>query len=174
MSTHVSPSQSKEKKVYIRSSNQWVTVPEDYYKFHIRECDTYRKRMHGRGECICPQSKWWICDMDCMTCEYHTAGCWLSMDTPMETSSGETTSFADTLPDSVACIEEAVSDKILIQALLEALNELDPEGRRMCELFMQGYSEREAAAAMNVARSTFKRHWAAIQVLLADKLKDYR
>ena len=39
--------------------------------------------------------------------------------------------------------------------LYQKLQELDPEGRRICELIMEGKSERDIASALGVSRNTY-------------------
>lgn len=58
-------------RIYIKSTREWVEVPEETYKEHIRYFDTFRKRQQSRGECACPKSRFWLCDGDCLTCEFH-------------------------------------------------------------------------------------------------------
>ena len=51
--------------------------------------------------------------------------------------------FLDDMPDESAAIAEILEDVELLRALYAKLNELDPEGRLICQLVMQGKSERE-------------------------------
>ena len=44
-------------RIYIKSTREWVEVPEETYREHIRHYDTFRKRQQSRGECACPRSK---------------------------------------------------------------------------------------------------------------------
>lgn len=71
------------RRIYIRSQRRWQEVPEDVYQEHIRFHDTYRHRMQGRGLCCCPRNKWWVCDADCLTCEYRNADVIASLDSPI-------------------------------------------------------------------------------------------
>ena len=80
----------------------------------------------------------------------------------------------ETLADESQLIEAIVEDAVLLEELLQALEELDPEGKKMCRLIMEGCSERQAADVMNMARSTFKRHWDRVKEILAERLKDYK
>lgn len=76
--------QSKEpRRIYIRSQCRWQEVPEEVYQEHIRFHDTYRHRMQDRGLCCCPRNKWWVCDADCLTCEYRNADVIASLDSPI-------------------------------------------------------------------------------------------
>lgn len=92
--------------------------------------------------------------------------------TPLKTR--KETSLLDTLASDDASAASIVEEAELLTALYQRLQELDPDGRRMCELIMQGKSEREAAEDMQMARSTFKRRWNTVKELLREQLKDYR
>ena len=54
--------------------------------------------------------------------------------------------------DHQADIEEIVAGRIMLEDLFRALDELDPDGRLMCELFSQGMSEREMTQVFGVSR----------------------
>lgn len=79
MSNKENKSKNNTRRIYIRSQRRWQEVPEEVYQEHIRFHDTYRHRMQDRGLCCCPRNKWWVCDADCLTCEYRNADvirCW--------------------------------------------------------------------------------------------------
>ena len=64
--------QNKEEQkryIYLKAEKKWVEVSEEYYKEHIRFYDTFRKRQQSHGQCICPKSKFWLCDGDCCNCK---------------------------------------------------------------------------------------------------------
>ena len=75
--------------IYIRSQRRWQEVPEKVYQEHIRFHDTYRHRMQNRGFCCCPRNKWWVCDADCLTCEYRNADVIASLDAPIDEESDD-------------------------------------------------------------------------------------
>lgn len=128
------------------------------------------KQMQKLGRCTCPKSKIWSCDADCMVCEYCAAGNQVSLDTPI--SDDEELTLGDTLADEAPSPESIAMDRALLEALYQELDELDPEGRRICELLMH-HSERESAEIMKISRSTFKRHWAKVKEQLFEALKDW-
>ena len=59
------------------------------------------------------------------------------------------------MPDDAPAIAEVLEDAELLRALYAKLNELDPEGRLICQLIMKGKSERECGKAMGLSRNTF-------------------
>lgn len=96
------------------------------------------------------------------------------MDMEMGDSEEDGITLHETLADESQLIESIVEDAVLLEELLQALEELDPEGKKMCRLIMEGCSERQAADVMKMARSTFKRHWDRVKEILAERLKDYK
>ena len=58
--------QSKQYRIYLKSTKEWVEVPEEFYREQTRYYDTFRHRMQEHGQCSCPKSKFWLCDGDCL------------------------------------------------------------------------------------------------------------
>jgi len=54
----------------------------------------------------------------------------------------------DDMKDDTADIQSIAEDHDLLCALYQKLQELDPEGRRICELIMEGKTERDIASIM--------------------------
>ena len=110
--------------------------------------------------------------MNCAECEFSChPGNVVSIDSEIGDGS-DACPLADAIPDGSIDIEETIMLTDLLKALYAELENLDPEGKRICELLMQ-HSEREAAVIMGMSRSAFKRHWAKIQAILQNKLKEY-
>lgn len=133
--------QSKEYRIYIKESKSWVDVNRDFYTNYYREINAYRKRQQEHGRCVCPASKRYICDMDCLTCPYAKAGDQLSLDNTVSDGDENEKSWLDGVPDESAAIAEVLQDTELLNALHAKLNELDPEDRLICQLIMEGKSE---------------------------------
>lgn len=173
MTTNENQKSTREYKIYIHSSKTWVVVTEEQYRAYYRDIWATRKRAQAHGQCMCPKSKTWMCNGDCLACEFHAAGDNLSLDYAVEDGEGNRKCWADNLQDDTPDVQSIVEDFELLCALHQKLEELDPESHRICELIMEGLSEREAAVSMNMARSTFKRHWDKVKSELADYLKMY-
>lgn len=62
--------ESKKYRIYDKTTKQWYEIPEDQYREYDRWRTALRKRMQYRGECFCPRSKWWLCDGNCLDCEF--------------------------------------------------------------------------------------------------------
>lgn len=101
------------------------------------------------------KSKTWMCDGDCLACEFRAAGDNLSLDYAVEDGEGNQKSWADDLPDDTPNAQSIMEDRELLCALYQKLQELDPEGRRICELIMEGKSERDIASSLGVSRNTY-------------------
>ena len=162
-----------QRQIYLKSTKEWVFVSEDFHKQYFRDVDTYRRNEQRHGRCSCPRNKWWLCDMDCLNCEFYCGSGQLSLDAEMATKNGDHVTLADTAVVDTATPESIIADQVLLDALWQELDALDPEGRHICEL-LSHLSEREAAKTMGLKRSTFKRHWAKVKALLAKKLSDFR
>lgn len=163
-------SENNQRKIYIRSTKTLVPVTEEVYFAYYRPIWCLQKEAQKNGQCMCPKSKLWICDGDCVMCEYHAAGNTISLEAPLENADGDEFSLIDTLEDPTSSFADILVDRLLLERLLDELAEQDPEGKRICELIMDGLSEREAAITLNMARSTFKRRWAAIRDKLARQI----
>ena len=66
-----------------------------------------------------------------------------------------------------------LTEKELLNTLYEELDRLDPDGRRICELIMQGKTEREIAAGMGKRQSTVNYQKRRVLSILREALKDY-
>ena len=147
--------QSKQYRIYIKESKRWGDVNKELYTDYYRDINAFRKRQQEHGRCVCPASKRYLCDMDCMTCPYAKAGDQLSLDKTVNDGEGNERSWLEDMPDDAPAIAEVLEDAELLRALYAKLNELDPEGRLICQLIMKGKSERECGKAMGLSRNTF-------------------
>ena len=164
--------QNQEYRIYINESKSWVDVNKEFYTNYYRDINTYRKRQQEHGRCICPASKRYLCDMDCLTCPYAKAGDQLSLDNTISDGDGNEKSWLDDMSDESAAIAEVLEDTELLHALYAKLNELDPEGRLICQLIMQGKSERDCGKEMGLSRNTFVYRRDKLFKKLRSELKD--
>ena len=148
MKTNENQKSTREYKVYIHRLKTWVEVTEEQYYAYYRDIWATRKRAQAHGQCMCPKSKTWMCDGDCLACEFRAAGDNLSLDYTVEDGEGNQKSWADDLRDDTPDAQSIMEDRELLCALYQKLQELDPEGRRICELIMEGKSERDIASIM--------------------------
>ena len=93
--------QSKEYRIYIKEFKSWVDVNKEFYTNYYRDINAYRKRQQEHGRCVCPASKRYLCDMDCLICPYAKAGDQLSLDNTVSDSDGNEKSWLDDMPDLI-------------------------------------------------------------------------
>ena len=106
--------QSKQYRIYIKGSKSWVDVNKEFYTNYYRDINAYRKRQQEHGRCVCPASKRYLCDMDCMTCPYAKAGDQLSLDNTVSDGEGNEKSWLDDMPDESAAIAELMEDTFFV------------------------------------------------------------
>lgn len=155
MESYDNKQQNRNYKIYLPHTNEWVPVTEEVYFEYYRPIWRIQKQAQKNSQCVCPKSKLWRCDGDCAVCRYRAAGNTLSLDAPMENADGDEMCLQDTIADPDAAFADIVLDSIFLGQLLDELAEHDPDGKHICELIMSGKSERECAAALNMARNTF-------------------
>lgn len=155
-----------QRKIYIRSTKQWVHVTEEIYREYYRPIWRLQKEAQKNGQCVCPKSKLWICDSDCATCEYRATGNTISLDAPIENGDGNEFSLTDTIEDPNSNFSDILVDRLLLEQLLDELTECDPEGKRICELIMQGSSKEEIADTL---QSEFGGNWYKSKAVYREK-----
>ena len=94
-------------------------------------------------------------------------------DNTVSDGEGNEKSWLDDMPDESAAIAELMEDAELLRALYAKLNELDPEGRLICQLIMEGKSERDCGKEMGLSRNTFVYRRDKLFQKLRSELKDY-
>jgi len=70
-------------------------------------------------------------------------------------------------------IAELVVDKLLLEELYAALEELDPDNRRIMELFSIGKSEREIAVDIGLSQKAINKRKTKLFSQLRERLKDF-
>jgi len=161
------------RKVYLKDLHQWVPVSKTDFDNYYRDINTYRRRQQEHGRCVCPASKRYLCDMDCCSCRFHSGGDELSLDYTVADDDGNEMSWLDDLADDAPSIQLILEDRDLLNSLHARLDELDPDGRRICELIMQGCPERTAAEKLGLSRNTYVYRRDKLLTLLRETLRDY-
>lgn len=144
-----------EKKIYSKVQKQWFSVSEKFFRDYVKSNDSFRKKAQRHGCCKCPKDKWWLCDTDCANCEYQTAGDCLSLDFVYPNEIGEEITMLDMLDNPSECLEEIVTDKIILNQLFNHLAELMPEAKTIGELRSKGMTDSQIANTIGVKRTTF-------------------
>lgn len=174
MKSQDNQNQSNERKIYIKDLHQWVPVSKTDYDNFYRDINSYRRRQQEHGRCVCPASKRYLCDMDCWTCRFRKAGDELSLDYTITDDDGNEKSWLDDLADDAPSAQSILEERELLDTLLSKLEELDPDGHRICELLLQEKSEREIADIMGISRqSTVNYKKKKAFETLREHLRDY-
>ena len=173
MKTNENQKSTREYKVYLHRHKAWVEVTEEQYYAYYRDIWATRKRAQAHGQCMCPKSKIWICDGDCPTCEFRAAGDNLSLDYTVDDGEGNQRSWVDDLSDDTSNAQSIMEDRELLCALYQKLQELPSEGRRICELIMEGKSERDIASTLGISRNTYTYRRDKLLRLLREQLGMY-
>ena len=164
--------QSKSKRIYLKATRQWVEVSEEYYRDHTRHYDALRKRQQSHGQCVCPKNKFWLCDGDCLVCEFRRAGDMHSLDFTVENEDGDICSPLDAIPDPASSIEEVICDKAELDHLFDRLNELMPEAVQIGKLRQGGLTDEAIAKIVGIKRTTFRSRLDKAKAQLAVEFPD--
>lgn len=172
MKNSTNQGQPKNKDFYdgawhLNIEDQVVEVTEEVYRAYKQPLWAERKREEREKRCIISNGKGKTkrCMEDCSTCDKQRTGSTLSLD-----------KFSDggfDVPDLVN-IDELVEDKLLLEELFAALDELDPENRRIAELFSMGKTEREIAKYIGCSQKTVNNRKPKIFAQLREALKDWK
>ncbi len=84
----IKENQRKQYSIYVKESKSWVDVNKEFYTNYYRDINAYRKRQQEHSRCVCPASKRYLCDMDCLSCPYTKAGDQLSLDNTVNDGEG--------------------------------------------------------------------------------------
>lgn len=155
----MSPRRKPEsKKVYLPACDEWVDVEDEIYYEYYRPIWAHRKRMQSHGRCACPKGKLWVCDADCGRCSFSVGGDARSLDFEYDDGEGGAYTLADTLADESPDVQSIIENRELLDALFRKLDDLDPEGKRICELLLEDKSEREIAMEMGFKSQSSVNH----------------
>jgi len=156
-----------ENQRYIPINEQQIPVTEESYRAYKRPAWAERKRKEREQRCIISNGKGGTkrCTGDCSKCDKQRIGSVLSLDSLTEESGFE--------PSDTIDISELVADKLLFKELYKALEELDPENRRIMKLYAVGKSEREIADAIGLSQKAINKRKTKLFALLQKRLKDF-
>lgn len=159
----ISANKNQQPFIYIRSTGEKVPVTKEVRDAYYGEAARIRMKEQAHGRCVCPQSKVWACDGDCLTCEYHRTGDLASLDLPI--GENEESTLMDTVPSEAPSIESIIEDRDLLDRLFARLRELDPDANIIISMWRENWkvSDRAIAEALGRPQRTF-----------ADQMKRYR
>lgn len=155
------------KQYYLTIDGLEVTVSEEVYRAYKRPIWAEHKRNDRQKLCQVSDGKGGLkrCTEDCSKCSRTKEGSYLSLDGLEEAGY----SVEDWSQDVV----EIVAEKVLLEELFKALEELDPNSHRICKLLMEGCSKREIARIMSIPQSSFEYQFKKLMVSLRERLENY-
>jgi DNA-directed RNA polymerase specialized sigma24 family protein len=172
MSTKENQNKTRVYKVYIPRLKEWVDVTKEQYYGYYRDIWATRKRAQAHGQCMSPRSKLWLCDGDCLVCQYRAAGDTLSLDYTYENENGEEFTMLDKLEDETVRIEDIVTDKVILEQLFHRLDAIMPDARHIGELRLAGLTDTEIANFLGMPRTTFRSRIKRAEEILKREFSD--
>lgn len=157
---------------FIKIDGKPIPVNEKVFRAYKQPAWTEHKRREREKRCR--DEKGSRCTKSCRACDLERAvkelepiertGSALSLDRFTE-EGFEVASSVD--------IADFVADKLLLEELYAALEELDPDNRRIMKLFAIGKSEREIAADIGLSQKAINKRKTKLFAQLQERLKDY-
>jgi DNA-directed RNA polymerase specialized sigma24 family protein len=81
----------------------------------------------------------------------------LSLNFETENENGDICSPLDSLPDTAPLMSEIISDRLLLEQLIQRLQELDPNADRILQMLAEDKSDRSIAVELGRPQRTFAR-----------------
>lgn len=136
---------SKDKQRFIYLGGKPIPVNEEVY--HIWYQPIWRTHDFARrhGQCSC--ANWHLCEGDCFICRFRMDGENTSLDRLYDDYEYE--------PEDSSHSEDIALDLILLEELLDELEEIDPDGRRIGKVLLDGLTDREAAETLGMPTTTY-------------------
>jgi RNA polymerase sigma factor (sigma-70 family) len=154
--------QQAAKQRTIEIDGQQIPVIEEVYRAFKRPAWAEHKRQEREKRCRDENGN--RCTKDCRLCDKTREGSVLSLDRFAEQG------FE---PAESTDIDELIAEKELLNELYAALDELDPENRRIMDLFKVGMSEREIAADIGLSQKAINKRKTKIFAQLRERLKHW-
>lgn len=156
----------KNQQCNIPTNGDSISVTDEVSRAYWRSVWAERKRKEREKRCVISNGRGRTkrCTDDCTKCNKQRTGSSLSLDRLGEDG------FEASDPVDVA---ELVAEKLLFEELYAALEELDPDNRRIMQLFSIGKSEREIAADIGLSQKAVNKRKTKLFAQLRKRLKDY-
>ena len=149
---------------------QLTEVSEEVYRAYYQPIWRIWKRAKRNG--TCGGEDWRRCLGDCVGCtRCNYANTPLSMDMPIGDS--EEMTVADTVEDPSALTDTALIESAALEELLTALQEIDPDGRRIGELLLEGKSRNDISKILHIGTSTFYKRFDRLKAQLRKRLGEF-
>jgi RNA polymerase sigma factor (sigma-70 family) len=130
---------------FIKIDGEQIPVTEEVYRAYKRPAWAERKRKERTKRCVISNGRGGTkrCTDDCSKCDKRRTGSVLSLDKFIDDG------YEITAPVDLA---EFVADKLLLEQLVAALDELEPDERSLIDaLFYNAHTERDYAAEIGIS-----------------------
>ena len=159
----VNANQTQAIQYHIEIDGRQIPVTEEIYRAYKRPLWAEHKRKERVQRCQDERGN--RCTGDCDKCDKQRTGSILSLSRLVEESGNE--------PADTVDIVEMVADSLLLEELYAALEELDPNNRRIIEMFSIGKSEREIADDIGLSQKAINKRKTKLFAQLRKRLKDF-
>ncbi|MGN1089200.1 MAG: hypothetical protein ACI4Q6_02260 [Huintestinicola sp.] len=162
----------KQYYIYYRSTGDCIPVSKEEFDNYYREINAFRQRQQYHHKCVCPANKRLSCDMDCFTCPYRRVGDTISLDYCMTDDEGNEKAMVDTIPAPSPLVEDLVTDRILLAALVARLTEIMPLAFDIINMRLEGMTDTAISKAIGIPRKTFTDRWKKAAAILKSEFPD--
>lgn len=171
MKSNANQGQPKNKDFYdgvwhLTVNNQVIEVTEEVYRAYKRPRWNEHKREEREKRCIVSNDSGGTkrCTDNCSNCHNQRTGSVLSLE-----------KFIDDCFEVADAVDVAglIEDKLRLEELYTALDELDPDNRRIMELFSIGKSEREIATDIGLSQKAINKRKTKLLAQLRERMKDW-
>ena len=149
--------------------DETVDVTEEQYRAYRRPEWSEERQEERDSRCMVPTKtgKLKRCNEDCSKCERFRSGTPHSIEHMQEMGMES--------PDPNSDVEEAIMYSELLKALMDALDQLDPDKRAIAQAIMDGKDDRTASAELGyAAQSTYSYQKLKLLKSLKERLNKYR
>jgi len=157
---------------FIEIEGEQIPVTEEVYRAYKQPAWAEHKRKERERRCR--DSKGRVCTQSCRLCDLNRM---LDDKEPIKKNSLllslEWFQEDGYDPKDPVDIEEIIAEKQLLKELLSALEELDPDNRRIMELFANGKSEREIAADIGLSQKAVNKRKTKLFAQLRERLTNF-
>ena len=151
----------KEYKLYERGVGM-VAYEKAAYEELLRIRQRTCVRMRRQGRCVCPKNSQWRCDGNCDGCPYEKV---LDVFLQQKIAGADNLTLEDVLTDG-GDYESVCTAKLHSETVLARLDEIMPQARKIGELRLLGYSDRDIAKELGISRTSMYRLLAKAQEAL--------
>ena len=154
-----------EKNVFwVTIGGEKVYVSEDIYRAYVRPVRNEQRNNLRRARCRIGATR---CQGDCSQCKNYKTGKPLSIDALMEEDGMD-------IPDSRPLVEDLIEQKLLIDALYEAIDRLPEKEKKAVLLFRDEATESEIGNVIGMTQQGAGKLLDRVWKKLAEELKEYR